>query len=35
MEQTRQNLLRVGDIVAEIERSLGSLKRQARRPSAT
>ena len=35
MEQTRQNLLRVSDIVAEIERSLASLKRQARRPSAT
>ncbi|MBK8254379.1 MAG: chromosome segregation protein SMC [Polyangiaceae bacterium] len=29
IEQTRQNLLRVGDIVAEIERSLASLKRQA------
>ncbi len=29
MEQTQQNLLRVGDIVSEIERSLGSLKRQA------
>src|SRR5262245_61254331 len=29
MEQTRQNLLRVGDIIAEIERSLSSLKRQA------
>jgi hypothetical protein len=29
MEQTRQNLLRVGDIVSEIERSLASLKRQA------
>ena len=29
MEQTQQNLLRVGDIVAEIERNLGSLKRQA------
>jgi chromosome segregation protein len=29
MELTRQNLLRVGDIVAEIERSLASLKRQA------
>ena len=29
MELTRQNLLRVGDIVAEIERNLGSLKRQA------
>jgi chromosome segregation protein len=29
MELTSQNLLRVGDIIAEIERSLGSLKRQA------
>jgi len=29
MELTQQNLLRVGDIVAEIERSLVSLKRQA------
>ena len=29
MELTQQNLLRVGDIIAEIERSLGSLKRQA------
>ncbi len=29
MEQTRQNLLRVGDIVSEITRSLASLKRQA------
>jgi chromosome segregation protein len=29
MELTRQNLLRVGDIVSEIERSLASLKRQA------
>jgi chromosome segregation protein len=29
MELTAQNLLRVGDIVAEIERNLGSLKRQA------
>src|SRR5262249_50042078 len=29
MEQTRQNLLRVGDIVSEIQRSLASLKRQA------
>ena len=29
MEMTQQNLLRVGDIVAEIERNLGSLKRQA------
>jgi chromosome segregation protein len=29
MEMTQQNLLRVGDIVSEIERSLASLKRQA------
>ena len=29
MELTQQNLLRVSDIVAEIERNLGSLKRQA------
>src|SRR5450432_1827140 len=29
MEMTTQNLLRVGDIIAEIERNLGSLKRQA------
>ena len=29
MELTQQNLLRVGDIVAEIERNLGTLKRQA------
>ena len=29
MEQTQQNLLRVGDIVSEIERNLGALKRQA------
>ena len=29
MEMTQQNLLRVGDIVAEIDRNLGSLKRQA------
>ena len=29
MELTQQNMLRVGDIVAEIERNLGSLKRQA------
>ncbi|MBX3209231.1 MAG: chromosome segregation protein SMC [Labilithrix sp.] len=29
MELTQQNLLRVGDIVGELERSLGSLKRQA------
>ncbi len=31
MEQTRQHLLRVGDVVAEMERSLSSLKRQARK----
>ncbi|MCL2447367.1 MAG: chromosome segregation protein SMC, partial [Polyangiaceae bacterium] len=29
MELTQQNLLRVGDLVAEIDRSLASLKRQA------
>jgi chromosome segregation protein len=29
MDLTTQNLLRVGDIVAEIERNIGSLKRQA------
>src|SRR5580692_7140744 len=29
MEMTQQNLLRVGDIVAEIDRNLASLKRQA------
>lgn len=29
MELTQQNLLRVGDIVVEIERTIGSLKRQA------
>ncbi len=29
MEMTQQNLLRVGDIVSEIDRNLGSLKRQA------
>jgi chromosome segregation protein len=29
MELTQQNLLRVGDIVAEIERNIGSLRRQA------
>src|SRR3954464_11768872 len=29
IDQTRQNLLRVGDIVSEIQRSLASLKRQA------
>ncbi len=31
MEQTRQNLLRVSDIIQEIERSLASLKRQAQK----
>ncbi|MCS6901467.1 MAG: chromosome segregation protein SMC [Myxococcales bacterium] len=31
MELTRQNLARVGDIVAEIERSMASLKRQAQK----
>src|SRR5262249_54566248 len=31
MDQTRQNLLRVGDIVSEIQRSLASLKRQAQK----
>ncbi|MBX3272509.1 MAG: chromosome segregation protein SMC [Sandaracinaceae bacterium] len=31
MDQTRQNLLRVGDIVTEIERSLATLKRQAQK----
>ncbi len=31
MDLTRQNLLRVGDIVSEIERNLGSLKRQAQK----
>lgn len=31
MELTHQNLLRVGDIVSEIERNLGSLKRQAQK----
>ncbi|HEY1955715.1 MAG TPA: chromosome segregation protein SMC [Polyangiaceae bacterium] len=31
MELCGQNLLRVGDIVAEIERNLGSLKRQAQK----
>src|SRR6185503_12833404 len=29
MDQTRQNLLRVGDIVSEIQRGLAALKRQA------
>lgn len=31
MDQTRQNLARVGDIVAEIDRTLASLKRQAQK----
>ena len=31
MDQTRANLLRVGDIIREIERSLASLKRQAQK----
>ncbi len=31
IEGTRANLLRIGDIVAEIEKSLGSLKRQAQK----
>ncbi len=31
MDQTRANLLRVGDIIHEIERSLASLKRQAQK----
>jgi len=31
MDQTRQNLLRVTDIISEIERSLASLKRQAQK----
>lgn len=31
MEQTRANLLRVGDILQELERSLASLKRQAQK----
>jgi chromosome segregation protein len=31
MDQTRQNLLRVTDIIGELERSLGSLKRQAQK----
>ena len=31
MEQTRQNLLRVSDIIQEIERNLASLKRQAQK----
>src|SRR5688572_2986911 len=31
MEQTRQNLLRVTDVVSEIEKQLGSLRRQAQK----
>ncbi len=31
MDQTRQNLLRVSDIITEIERNLASLKRQAQK----
>lgn len=31
MEQTQQNLLRLGDIVAEIDKTLASLKRQAQK----
>ncbi|MDH5493853.1 MAG: AAA family ATPase, partial [Myxococcales bacterium] len=31
MDQTRQNLLRVGDIVRELERNLASLQRQAQK----
>jgi len=31
MDATRQNLLRIGDIVSEIERNLASLKRQAQK----
>ncbi len=31
IEATRQNLLRLGDIVAEVRRQLGSLKRQAQK----
>jgi chromosome segregation protein len=31
MEHTRQNLLRIGDIVAELERNVASLKRQAQK----
>ncbi len=31
MELTQQNMLRVGDIVAELEKNLGSLKRQAQK----
>jgi chromosome segregation protein len=31
MEMTQQNLLRVGDIIAELEKNIGSLKRQAQK----
>ncbi|MBT0666095.1 chromosome segregation protein SMC [Geobacter pelophilus] len=31
IESTRQNLLRIGDVVAEIKRQLGSLQRQAKK----
>ena len=31
MEQTQQNLLRVGDIIGELEKTLASLKRQAQK----
>ncbi len=31
MEQTRQNLLRVGDVLRELEKTLASLKRQAQK----
>src|SRR5204863_3006645 len=31
MEWTRQNLLRVSDVIAEIEKQLGSLRRQAQK----
>ncbi len=31
MEQTRQNLFRVADVIQEIKRNMGSLKRQARK----
>ncbi|MCK4623232.1 MAG: chromosome segregation protein SMC [Desulfuromonadales bacterium] len=31
MDATKQNLLRLGDIIAEVRRQLGSLKRQAQR----
>ena len=33
IELTKQNLLRLGDIVAEVSRQLSSLKRQAQRAS--